>query len=117
MKLSASNLRLGNNPLWRGVLGCALCWAAISGLQAHTPSETFLTLRIGQAQLSGQWEVAFKDLQQALGAGAAGRENNLTNTEERQRRQEALVIDTLALLNIRANGQTVPLQVFECDLP
>src|SRR3954462_9255924 len=36
-------------------------------VKAHVPSDTFLSLRLTETNLSGRWEVALRDLQHALG--------------------------------------------------
>lgn len=40
------------------------------GAHAHRPSDAFLTLNVEGAQLSGQWEIALRDLEVAVGVDA-----------------------------------------------
>lgn len=68
----------------------------------HTPSETYLALSLTGKSLTGQWDVALKDLQHGLGLDTL--DVRAISPEELSRRQEALALDTLARLEITANG-------------
>lgn len=45
----------------RGLLAAMLCAFALTA-QAHRPSDAFLTLHVEGAEISGQWEIALRDL-------------------------------------------------------
>jgi len=40
--------------------------------QAHKPSDSYLHLNIDGAQVSGQWDIALRDLEQAIGLDTNG---------------------------------------------
>src|SRR5258705_8393781 len=83
-------------------------------LEAHAPSDTFLSLTLTEKNLSGRWEVALRDLQHALGldqtAAAA------LKPEDLRLREEGLALDTLAGLLISLDGQALSLQVTDEQL-
>lgn len=80
-------------------------------LRAHTPSETFLTLTLASngTNLTGQWDVALRDVQQGLGLEEV--DVKAISAEELARRQEALALDTIARLEVKADGTALPLTV------
>jgi hypothetical protein len=78
-------------------------------LQAHTPSETYLTFQLNGTNLTGQWDVALRDLQQGLGLETM--DTRALSAEELSRRQEGLALDTVARLELKADGRSLPLQV------
>ena len=78
-------------------------------LSAHAPSETYLSLSFNGTNVTGQWEVALRDLQQGLGLDTI--DTKAVAAEELARREEALALDTIARLEIKADGAAVPLQV------
>ena len=43
----------------------AALWSA--GASAHKPSDSYLTLRLAQRQVTGQWDMALRDLDYAIG--------------------------------------------------
>ena len=52
---------------------CALVLAlAAVGAQAHKPSDSYLSLRVEGAALHGQWDIALRDLEFAIGLDADG---------------------------------------------
>jgi len=96
-----------------------LCWLAIglglflfapaATIEAHAPSETYLSLAFTGTNLTGQWDVALRDLQQGLGLDTVDIKS--LSAEELNRRQEALALDTVARLEIKSDGAVVPLRV------
>lgn len=51
----------------------ALCvWCASTSAQAHKPSDTYLTLTVLAGQVTGQWDIALRDLDRALSLDADG---------------------------------------------
>jgi len=59
--------------------------------------------------LTGQWDVALRDLQQGLRLETVDGQG--LSVEELRRRQEALALDTVARLELRASGSLLPLKV------
>ncbi|MDM4772597.1 HupE/UreJ family protein [Solimonas sp. SE-A11] len=56
-----------------GRLCCVLLLMLCGGAaQGHRPSDAYLTLTVEQAQLHGQWEIALRDLEAAVGVDANG---------------------------------------------
>ena len=58
---------------------------------AHTPSETYLAVRLETTNLVLRWDVALRDLHQGMGLDP--RDVPSIRTEELQRREEALALD------------------------
>jgi len=103
VKLSAGS---GVAPPWLGLM-LLLLWAQIG--VAHTPSETYLAVRLEATNLVMRWDVALRDLHQGMGLDP--RDVPLIRAEELQRREEALALDVAAGLEIRANSNLVTLEV------
>jgi len=80
---------------------------------AHTPSETFLTLFVSEASITGKWEVAILDLQQGLKADPE-RWKTLS-AEEQSRQLEALGIDTITRLDVKADGRGLEFRVTDLE--
>lgn len=72
-----------------------LCCAAPPAL-AHKPSDSYLTLRVDGDQIEGQWDIALRDLDYAIGLDADG-DGRLTWDEIRAR-QPAIAAYALARL-------------------
>lgn len=90
------------------VLALALGLLAARPARAHTPSETFLTVFVQSGSITGHWDVAERDLVQGVGLTpeqAAG-----LRAEELDRRLEALALDVVAALEIRADGRKLSLR-------
>jgi hypothetical protein len=64
------------------LLACLPLWAA-----AHKPSDSYLSLRLEGAELHGQWDVALRDLEYAIGLDEDG-DGAITWGELRRRRDE-----------------------------
>jgi hypothetical protein len=77
-------------------------------VDAHTPSETYLALSFSGTNVTGHWDVALRDLQQGLGLDAL--DARALSPEELSRRQEALALDTIARLEIKADEAALPLR-------
>jgi hypothetical protein len=94
-----------------GAFALAAFWP--SAANGHTPSETHLTLFITPTNIAGQWDVAILDLQQGLRfepdvfkALAA---------DEQQRRLEALTIDIVTSLDVKADGTALSFRVTDLE--
>ncbi|MFM1770605.1 MAG: apolipoprotein N-acyltransferase [Verrucomicrobiota bacterium] len=72
---------------------------------AHTPSETFLTVIVpaGRGSLTGHWDVAERDL--VVGAGLDPQRAAALDPAELDRRLQALALDVVMALELRADGQ------------
>ena len=86
----------------RAALALLLALAA-GAAQAHKPSDSYLTLRADGATLSGQWDIALRDLEFAVGLDANG-DGAITWGELRAKQAE---VDAYAFarLALKADGQ------------
>jgi len=89
------------------VLGLCLLFALIFRSNAHAPSDTYLWLTLTGTNLTGEWRVAVRDLQHALGVDKLDFE--ATRLQELHLREEALAIDTLSGLKVLLDGQLLAL--------
>ncbi len=80
---------------------CAFTFACTPA-QAHKPSDSYLTLKVDGAHIDGQWDIALRDLDFAIGLDGDG-DGQLTWDEIRAR-HEAIASYALAHLTI-ASGQ------------
>lgn len=78
---------------------------------AHTPSETYFTLTLAGTNITGRWDVALRDLHQGMGLGPE--EVRKVARAELQQREEALALDVVAGVELRADG--VPLKLTITD--
>ena len=93
----------------RLLLALLLCVAGAAF--AHKPSDAYLTLERHEAQLSGQWDIALRDLENALSLDADG-DGEITWGEVRAR-QSDIAAYALARLEVASGGETCPLTVTE----
>ena len=84
-----------------------LCGAAAAW--AHKPSDSYLTIRVGAAGITGQWDIALRDLDFAIGLDADG-DGQITWGEVRSRHDE-IAAYAAARLALRGDGQRCSLQV------
>jgi len=75
---------------------------------AHTPSETFLTVFVSSGSITGQWDVAERDLVQ--GSGLDPEKAAALRPDELDLRLEALALDVVARLEIKADGRRLELR-------
>jgi hypothetical protein len=91
--------------LFIGLLGCLLSPGAL----AHKPSDSYLSLQLtDDGRLTGQWDIALRDLDFAIGLDADG-DGNITWGETRTRHPE-IAAYALARLSVQADGQPCRLQ-------
>lgn len=85
------------------LLLCLITFAAAGPACAHKPSDSFLTLRLQDRQVTGQWDIALRDLDFALTLDADG-DGAIRWSEVRARRAK---IETYALssLTLTADDQ------------
>ena len=82
-------------------------------VRAHTPSETYLTLFVAPAAVTGRWDVAIRDLQQGLRLDEARLQ--ALSTEQLERQLEALAIDTVTRLEVKADGRRLDLRLTDLE--
>lgn len=85
------------------------CIAAVAW--AHKPSDSYLTLERNDAAIRGQWDIALRDLDNALGLDANG-DGEITWGEVRARHAD-IIAYALARLEVAAGGTACPLRVDE----
>ncbi|MES2491469.1 MAG: HupE/UreJ family protein [Pseudomonadota bacterium] len=74
-----------------------------SAAQAHKPSDSYLQLRVADSQISGEWDIALRDLEYAIGLDTNG-DGNITWAEVRQHRDE-IVAFALRGLQIQSESE------------
>ncbi len=77
---------------------------AATTTQAHKPSDSYLALRVEGTALRGQWDIALRDLEFAIGLDADGN-GEITWGELRAKRKE-IEVYALSRLKLNANGKT-----------
>ncbi len=80
-----------------------------AGASAHKPSDSYLLIQVDGTQIVGQWDIALRDLDFALGLDADG-DGQITWGEVRARHDE-IAAYALARLALRSDGQPCTLQV------
>lgn len=89
---------------------CALLLAASAGLAlAHKPSDSYLVIRTEANGLTGQWDIALRDLDFAIGLDGDG-DGRITWGETRARHPE-IAAYALARLKLQADGQPCQIDV------
>jgi uncharacterized membrane protein len=91
------------------VLAAALLLAAPAW--AHKPSDSYLTLDVRQAHVDGQWDIALRDLDMAIGLDQDG--NGELTWNEVRARHDAIAAYALARLKLASAGAPCPLRVVE----
>ena len=90
-------------PKFFVLLACLFVTAA----QAHKPSDSYLALRVDGAALHGQWDIALRDLEFAIGLDADGN-GEITWGELKARRKEVEAY-ALSRLSVHADGKSCAL--------
>jgi hypothetical protein len=99
----------------RAALCCALLigvigWLCPPSAQAHKPSDSYLSLQVTDSGVSGQWDIALRDLDFAIGLDADG-DGNITWGETRAKHAE-IAAYALARLKVQGDdGQPCPVTV------
>jgi hypothetical protein len=78
---------------------------------AHKPSDSYLALSLHGDQLTGQWDIALRDLDYAIGLDADG--NGEITWGEVKAKHEEIAAFALARLSIAADGANCPTTVTE----
>ena len=99
---------------WTRMLALLLALVAMPAL-AHKPSDSYLAFKVdettGSARLSGQWDIALRDLDFAIGLDADG-DGNITWGETRAKHAD-IAAYALARLAVQADGVDCVLSVPE----
>jgi len=77
--------------------------------EAHKPSDSYLRLKLDGAHITGQWDIALRDLEQAIGLDANG-DGDITWGELRAR-QADIAAYALARLDIAGDAKPCALRV------
>ena len=91
--------------IWRCLALALLAGAA----QAHKPSDSYLTVTVQDGRLRGQWDIALRDLDLAVGLDADG-DGRITWGEVRAQ-HAAIAAYATARLQVQADGQPCTLTV------
>jgi hypothetical protein len=96
---------------WRIASAALLCTAWVASAQAHKPSDSYLTLRVAGSAVDGQWDIALRDLDHALGLDG-DQDGRITWGEVRAKR-EAIAAYALARLRLASGSAPCPLRFKE----
>ena len=77
--------------------------------QAHKPSDSYLHLKIDGAEVTGQWDIALRDLEQAIGLDTNG-DGEITWGELRAHHTD-IAAYALARLSVAGDAKSCPLAV------
>ena len=88
--------------MMRWCIALALALAGLAPAQAHKPSDSYLAITVADDKLSGQWDIALRDLDFALGLDADGN-GDITWGEVRAKHSE-IAAYALARLAVRGDG-------------
>ncbi len=89
------------------IVAWLLCLAASAW--AHKPSDSYLAVTVNGPQISGQWDIALRDLDFAIGLDADG-DGNITWGEVRSRHTD-IAAYAAARLSLQADGRGCTLSV------
>jgi hypothetical protein len=98
----------------KALIAMLLCVGALllaAPASAHKPSDSYLTLDVQGRQVDGQWDIALRDLDMAIGLDGDG--NGELTWNEVRARQDAIGAYALARLKLASGGGACPLQVTE----
>jgi HupE / UreJ protein len=94
----------------RGLIAVVLALAA-SAAFAHKPSDSYLAVRIEGAEVSGQWDIALRDLDFAIGIDDNG-DGDITWGEVKAHHAD-IAAYALARLKLRSGGADCPVRATE----
>jgi hypothetical protein len=84
---------------------------AVPSALAHKPSDSYLTLRVSATEIHGQWDIALRDLDYAIGLDD-DQDGAITWRELRTHHPD-IATYALARLQLSADGQACPMRVVE----
>jgi hypothetical protein len=97
--------------MMRALLGLLLLLSTVPAL-AHKPSDSYLTLKVQGKQVTGQWDIALRDLDMAIGLDADG--NGELTWDEVKARHGAIAAYAVSRLSLAVkDGGACPLRVTE----
>lgn len=91
--------------IWLPILACLMCTTA----HAHKPSDSYLRLQIDGEKVAGQWDIALRDLDLAIGLDANA--DNAINWGEVRARGSDIDGYALSHLKLSSNDKPCPLSV------
>lgn len=91
----------------------ALCLAA-RPVQAHKPSDSYLTLEVGATHLTGRWDIALRDLEDAIGLDA--NDDGEITWGELRAKHAALTAYAQSRLALTINNQPAPFTVIRHEV-
>jgi hypothetical protein len=95
--------------IWRLVLSTVASFGWIASAAAHRPSEAYLTLHVDGSAITGQWEIALRDLE--LLAPVDRDEDRQLTWGELQNERPRLEAALLDALSFEADGGVCPLRI------
>jgi hypothetical protein len=95
----------------RCLLLLALCVACVFPAQAHKASDSYLSLTVQGEKIDGQWDIALRDLEMAVGLDA--NDDAAITWDEVRARHEAIAAYALARLKLSSDGVDCPMRVTE----
>ena len=95
----------------RCLLLLALCVACVCPAQAHKASDSYLSLAVQGEKIDGQWDIALRDLEMAVGLDA--NDDAAITWDEVRARHEAIAAYALARLKLSSEGVDCPMRVTE----
>lgn len=84
-----------------------LLLAIATTAHAHKPSDSYLILKIDERKVQGQWDIALRDLDFAIGIDGNG--NGEITWGELRARHEAIAAYAIPRLAIQSQGETCPI--------
>jgi hypothetical protein len=93
--------------LFAWLCAAALLWS--SPALAHKPSDSYLVLATSGAKIEGQWDIALRDLDMAIGLDTDG--NGELTWDEVRLRHDAIAAYALSRLKLSSGATDCPLQV------
>jgi hypothetical protein len=91
------------------VLALLLAWTLPA--HAHKASDSYLTLNVQQERIDGQWDIALRDLEMAVGLDGNG--DGALTWDEVRARHDAIAAYALSRLKLRSDGDACALRVVE----
>ena len=101
MRRTARHTYAHSGQLWYAVLSLIVLLASVPAL-AHKPSDSYLQLTVQGAAIQGQWDIALRDLDYAVGLDADG--DSLITWGELRTRHDALAAYALARLAVHTEN-------------
>lgn len=93
----------------RWLVFLALLCACLAPAHAHKASDSYLALDVKGERIEGQWDIALRDLEMAVGLDANG--DAALTWDEVRTRHAAIAAYALARLKLASGGQPCPLRV------